>query len=110
MKITIEQIPDTFEKFEEMADTQRTPELVCVLFLCALALFIRNREDGIAAMNLYAVPAPCSPWTVSSCRIVCGGKAYLPFAYYEGASPRNNYQPRHTLCVIHSGGSTATGY
>ena len=45
MKITIEQIPDTFEKFEEMADTQRTPELVCVLFLCALALFIRNREE-----------------------------------------------------------------
>ena len=51
MKITIEQIPDTFEKFEEMADTQRTPELVCVLFLCALALFIRNREDGISKYN-----------------------------------------------------------
>lgn len=58
MKITIEQIPDTFEKFEEMADTQRTPELVCVLFLCALALFIRNREDGIAAMNLLRGPRP----------------------------------------------------
>ena len=61
MKITIEQIPDTFEKFEEMADTQRTPELVCVLFLCALALFIRNREDGIAAMNLLRGPRPMQP-------------------------------------------------
>ena len=93
MKITIEQIPDTFEKFEEMADTQRTPELVCVLFLRALALFIRNREDGIAAMNLLRGPRPMQPMDSQFLQDRLRGKAYLPFAYYEGASPRNNYQP-----------------
>ena len=93
MKITIEQIPDTFEKFEEMADTQRTPELVCVLFLCALALFIRNREDGIAAMNLLRGPRPMQPMDSQFLQDRLRGKAYLPFAYYEGAAPRNNYQP-----------------
>ena len=65
--------------------------LACV---CALALFDKDRDAGTAAMNLLRGPRPMTPYDAQFLRDRLRGKAYLPLAYFEGATPENGYQPR----------------
>ena len=59
---------------------------ICALFLCALALFDRDKDAGVAAMNLLRGPKPMTPYDCQFLRDRLRGKAYLPLAYFEGAT------------------------
>ena len=58
MQVVIQKIPENLPEFELLAAEGRQPERICALFLCALALFDRNKEAGAAAMNLLRGPKP----------------------------------------------------
>ena len=45
-------------------------------------------------MNLLRGPRPMTPYDAQFLRDRLRGKPYLPFAYFEGATPENGYQPR----------------
>ena len=102
MQIIIQKIPESLQEFEALAAGQRTPEKISALFLCALSLFDRNMADGVSAMNLLRGPKPMTPYDAQFLRDRLRGKAYLPLAYFEGATPENGYQPRvpYTLNVL----------
>ena len=53
-------------------------------------------------MNLSRGPRPMTPYDAQFLRDRLRGKAYLPLAYFEGATPGNGYQPRvpYTLNVL----------
>ena len=93
MQIIIQKIPESLQEFEALAAGQRTPEKISALFLCALSLFDRNMTDGVAAMNLLRGPRPMTPYDAQFLRDRLRGKAYLPLAYFEGATPQNGYKP-----------------
>ena len=44
-------------------------------------------------MNLLRGPKPMTPYDCQFLRDRLRGKAYLPLAYFEGATPENGYQP-----------------
>ena len=93
MQIIIQKIPESLQEFEALAAGQRTPEKIRALFLCALSLFDRNMADGVSAMNLLRGPKPMTPYDAQFLRDRLRGKAYLPLAYFEGATPQNGYKP-----------------
>ena len=93
MQIIIQKIPESLPEFEALAAGQRTPEKISALFLCALSLFDRNMADGVSAMNLLRGPMPMTPYDAQFLRDRLRGKAYLPLAYFEGATPQNGYKP-----------------
>ena len=93
MQIIIQKIPESLPEFEALAAGQRTPEKISALFLCALSLFDRNMADGVSAMNLLRGPKPMTPYDAQFLRERLRGKAYLPLAYFEGATPQNGYKP-----------------
>ena len=93
MQIIIQKIPESLPEFEALAAGQRTPERISALFLCALSLFDRNMADGVSAMNLLRGPKPMTPYDAQFLRDRLRGKAYLPLAYFEGATPQNGYKP-----------------
>ena len=94
MQVTISSIPDNFGEFESLAATLRSSVGgVCALFLCAVALFDKNKDDGTAAMNVLRGPRPMTPYDVQFLRDRLRGKPYLPLAYFAGASPENGYKP-----------------
>lgn len=100
MQITINRIPGTLAEFESLAAALRqSPQGVCALFLCAVKLFDQNRDEGTAAMNLLRGPRPMSPYDVQFLRDRLRGKAYLPLAYFAGATPQNGYTPG-SPCVL----------
>ena len=89
MQVVIQKIPENLPEFELLAAEGRQPERICALFLCALALFDRNKEAGAAAMNLLRGPKPLTPYDCQFLRDRLRGKSYLPLAYFEGATPEN---------------------
>ena len=93
MQIIIQKIPESLQEFEALAAGQRTPEKISALFLCALSLFDRNMTAGVSAMNLLRGPKPMTPYDAQFLRDRLRGKAYLPLAYFEGATPQNGYKP-----------------
>ena len=82
MQVVIQKIPENLPEFELLAAEGRQPERICALFLCALALFDRNKEAGAAAMNLLRGPKPLTPYDCQFLRDRLRGKSYLPLAYF----------------------------
>ena len=101
MLVTLNQIPGTLQEFRmcPQMDLSR-PENTCVMFLCALQLYIKDREAGVAAMNMLRGPRPMTPYDSQFLRDRLRDKAYLPMAYFEGAMPQNNYTPTQPY-VLH---------
>ncbi len=100
MQITIDRIPTALSEFEALAaELRQTPQGVCALFLCAVRLFDQNRDEGIRAMDLLRGPRPMTPYDAQFLRDRLRGKAYLPLAYFEGATPQNGYTPA-APCVL----------
>ena len=77
----------------------RQPENTCALFLCALNLFVHDREAGVEAINLLKGPKPLSPFDINFLRDRVMDKPYLPLVYFEGATPDNDYQPDMPLTL-----------
>ena len=100
MQVTIQSIPANLQEFETLAASGRQPERICALFLCALALFDKDRDAGTAAMNLLRGPRPMTPYDAQFLRDRLRGKAYLPLAYFEGATPENGYTPRQPFTLL----------
>ena len=61
LQVVIQKIPENLQEFEILAAKGRQPEHICALFLCALALFDRDKDAGVAAMNLLRGPKPMTP-------------------------------------------------
>ena len=92
MQVKLNTLPATLAEFQALP--RSTPEEVCAGFLCALNLYTKSPNDGVAAMDLLRGPRPMTPYDSQFLRDRLRGKPYLPFAYFEGATPENGYQPR----------------
>ena len=77
MQVVIQKIPENLQEFEILAAKGRKPEHICALFLCALALFDRDKDAGTAAMNLLRGPRPMTPYDAQFLRDRLRGKPYL---------------------------------
>lgn len=94
MQIRFESIPSTLSEFTALPERDLgKPENTCALFLLALNLYTKNKEEGVAAMNILCGPRPLTPMGVQFIRDRLMDKAYLPMAYFEGATPQNSYTP-----------------
>ena len=91
MQVTLTHLPDTAAEFEALS--RCAPEEVCACFLCALNLYIKDKDAGVAAMDLLRGPRPMTPYDAQFLRDRLRGKEYLPLAYFEGAAPENSYTP-----------------
>ena len=94
MQVVIQKLPENLQEFEALAARGRQPEDICALFLCALALFDKDKDAGTAAMDILRGPRPMTPYDAQFLRDRLRGKSYLPLAYFEGAAPANGYQPQ----------------
>ena len=91
MQVKLNTLPATLAEFQALP--RSTPEEVCAGFLCALNLYTKSPNDGVAAMDLLRGPRPMTPYDSQFLRDRLRGKTYLPLAYFEGATPENGYTP-----------------
>ncbi len=94
MKVIIERLPETLEEFKEMKEMDLTKaENTCLMFLCALNLFVKDRDTGVAAINILKGPVELNSHEINFLKDRFMDKSYLPLAYFAGARPDNNYTP-----------------
>ena len=94
MQIRFESIPSTLSEFTALPERDLgKPENTCALFLLALNLYTKNKDEGVAALNILCGPRPLSPMGVQFIRDRLMDKPYLPLAYFDGAAPQNSYTP-----------------
>lgn len=93
MIIEISMMPHTLEEFISMPQMDLSiAENTCIMFLCAIELFINNRDEGLEAMNILRGPRPMNGFDVQFLGDRLRGKSYLPKAYFKGARPNNGYE------------------
>ena len=86
MQVKLNTLPATLAEFQALP--RSTPEEVCAGFLCALNLYTKSPNDGVAAMVLLRGPRPMTPYDSQFLRDRLRGKEYLPLAYFDGATPQ----------------------
>lgn len=96
---------------ESLAEMQALPEAAldspfqtAALTLCALCVYAADRAIGTEMLNWLRGPRPLSNYEISFLNDrFCDGRYYVPFSYFEGAVPGNNYTPSQPFTVrIHS--------
>lgn len=103
MQVILNSIPSSAAEFSNMSQMDITkPENTCAMFLCALQMYIDNKDAGVEAMNMLRGPRPMTPYDIQFLRDRLRDKKYLPMAYFEGATPQNGYKPNmpYTLNVL----------
>ena len=98
----IQSIGNKREKFtfaslpESLAEMQALPE--AILALCAYAA---DKNIGLEMLNWLRGPRPLNGQEISFLNDrFRDGKTYLPFTYFVGATPDNNYTPSQPYTII----------
>ena len=100
MQVVFNILPTDYESFRALPQYDLTKaENTCALYLVALNMYTKNKDEGIAAINSLRGPRPMSPFEVQFLRDRLIDKPYLPMSYFEGAVPANNYEPAKPYTV-----------
>ena len=98
----------TFAKLpESLAELQATPEALldtpfkaAALTVCALCAYAADKNIGIEMLNWLKGPKPLTPFEISFIDDrLRDGKTYVPFSYFKGATPENDYTPDEPFTV-----------
>ncbi len=101
MKVVLDKIPENLDEFKSMKEIDLTkPENTCAMFICALDLFIKNKNTGIEAINILKGPVALNQHEISFLSDRVRDKAYLARVYFEGAKPENNYTPDKPFTLL----------
>jgi hypothetical protein len=99
----------TFDKLPMNADELRrctgagldSPFYTAALTVAAMCRFCDDQNSAIEMLNYLKGPQPLSNYEISFIRDrFSGGKIYIPFSYFNGAVPQNNYVPDKPFKII----------
>jgi len=93
---------------ESLAEMRSLPEAAldnpfqtAALTVCALCVYGADRAIGIEMLNWLKGPKPLTPYEISFLNDrFCDNQEYIPFSFFEGAVPDNDYTPRHPFTIV----------
>lgn len=95
-------LPESLDELKSLPEaTLDTPFKAAALTLCALCAYAADANIGIEMLNYLRGPGgPMSPMDLSFLKDrFMDGKYYVPFSYFVGATPDNNYTPNEPFTV-----------
>ena len=100
-QVTLSALPLTAEQMKAMPEFSLTdPYAVVAYAVAALCAYPKDKEACYAMLDVLKGPAPLSPMDKQFIRDrFMDGKDYLPFSYFAGATPDNNYTPAQPYTV-----------
>ncbi len=93
--VTINALPESVDEMKTMDGADFTnPFKVAALTVCALCAYAAVPQIGIDMLNFLKGPKPLSAYDIQFLKDrFMDGKTYVPFSYFEGAVPANDYKP-----------------
>lgn len=98
---TFQALPESLAEMQAMTEAELSdPFQTAALTLCALCAYAADKQIGTEMLNWLRGPRPLSNQEISFLNDrFRGGKTYIPFSYFEGAVPDNNYTPKEPFQV-----------
>ena len=94
-------LPESAEQLRALPEAAMdTPFQTAALTVCALCAFAADQAVGTGLLNVLRGPRPLSGQDISFIKDrFRGGRTYIPFSYFAGATPDNNYTPTQPYTV-----------
>ena len=95
IKVTFEQLPQTAQDLQALLTVypQSDARNVGAFFVASLVRYVDSVDDGLAMIDLLRGPRPMNDMDKDFLKDRLREKSYLPGAYFEGATPENDYTP-----------------
>ena len=91
---TFERLPESLEELQQLPEAALTsPFQTAALVVCALCAYAASPEIGIEMLNFLKGPQPLSTYDMQFLRDRFNYMNFVPFSFFEGSSPENNYTP-----------------
>ena len=93
-------LPESVEELQRLPEgAMQSPFQTAALTVCALCAYAAEPEIGIAMLNHLRGPRPLSELDRQFLRDRLRDKPYVPFSYFAGAVPGNDYTPDEPFTV-----------
>ena len=97
---TFQALPQNVEELKALPEASLdTPFKAAALTICALCAYASSPENGIEMLNFLKGPKSLSAYDLSFLKDRFRDQKYVPFSYFEGAVPSNNYTPGQPFTV-----------
>lgn len=95
IKVTFEQMPQTARDLQALLEVypQTDARNAGAFFIASLVRYVDSADDGLAMIDLLRGPRPMNDMDKDFLKDRLREKSYLPGAYFEGATPENDYAP-----------------
>lgn len=92
---TYNKLPENLDDLLELpgAAEMTDPYAVAALTVAALTRYGESTSDCIQMLNYLKGPGSVSGYDAQFLRDRLQGKSYIPYSYFHGATPQNNYTP-----------------
>lgn len=91
---TFERLPESLSELKALPEASMdTPYKTAALSLLALCAYAADENIGREMLNFLKGPQPLSPYEESFLRDRFRDNKLVPFSYFKGAKPENNYKP-----------------
>lgn len=94
-------LPESVEQLRALPEAAMdTPFRTAALTVCALCAFAASQDVGTELLNFLRGPRPLNGHDISFLKDrFRGGRTYIPFSYFAGATPDNDYTPTQPYTV-----------
>ena len=98
---TFARLPESVDELKALPEAALTsPFQTAALTVCALCAYAAAPEIGIEMLNFLKGPQPLSTYDKQFLRDrFMDGRQYIPFSFFEGATPANDYTPNEPFCI-----------
>lgn len=91
---TFNKLPESLEDLKALPEVSMdTPYKTAALSLLALCAYAADEKIGQEMLNFLKGPEPLSPYEMSFIKDRLRDNKLVPFSYFKGAVPENNYTP-----------------
>ena len=100
--ITFTTLPKTLAEMQALPEAiLQNPFQTAALTVCALCVYAEDRDNGTQMLNWLRGPRPLSPFDISFLNDRFRDGNHVPFSYFAGAVPGNDYTPTlpYTLTI-----------
>lgn len=92
--ITFTTLPKTLEQMQTLPEAAlQNPFQTAALTVCALCVYATDKNNGTQMLNWLRGPRPLSPFDISFLNDRFRDGIHVPFSYFAGAVPGNDYTP-----------------
>ena len=92
--ITFTALPKTLAEMQALPEAVlQNPFQTAALTVCALCVYAQDRNNGTQMLNWLRGPRPLSPFDISFLNDRFRDGNHVPFSYFAGAVPGNDYTP-----------------